>query len=310
MPESGPYGSRDLKPLTGQAVIALLLVSAAVASAAVGGYTFDNVSQPVSDGFQSRAGVGCADGDVAISGAVYSSGQYPDGNYITESYPGVPSSPSSVQGWTGSIDNYPGGNTSDTMNLQVICAKNAKGDYREIHIEDGLRVPDDSIKGRTIRCGQGQAVVGGGADTSLNAGIEYEFYMSMSMPVDGPDSDHAPNDAWRVEYNNDEDASGQTSRADLYVICDKQRGPSAYRYPTQTTKVPDGTEGAKSVECNKDERLVGGGAGALAPYSASMLMNSLRFDNSGSRDYEQAYFDNYATPDGKKREFSVTAICR
>ena len=299
-----------MKRLTGLAVIALLLVGAAVAYAAGGGYTFDDVSQPVSDGFQSRAGVGCADGDVAISGAVATSGTYNAGNYVTESYPGVPSSPASVQGWTGSIDNYPGGDPSNTMTVQVICAKNAEGDYREFHIEDGLKVPDDSLKGRTLSCGNGQAVVGGGADTSLNAGIEYEFYMSMSMPVDGRDSDHAPNDAWRVEYNNDEDASEKTSKADLYVICDRQRGPSAYRYPTQTTKVADGTEAAKSVECTGNERLVGGGTGALAPYSASMLMNSFRFDNSGNRDYTQAYFDNYATPDGKKREFSVTTICR
>jgi hypothetical protein len=299
-----------LKRPAGLAATALALGAAAIANAAGGGYTFDVVSQPVSDGFQSRAAVGCAEGDVAISGAVYTSGVYADGNYISESYPGVPASPDSAQGWTGSIDNYPGGSTSNTMYVQVICAKNAKGDYREIHVEDGLKVRDDSLKGRTLSCGRGQAVVGGGADTSLNAAIEFEFYMSMSMPVDGPDSDHAPNDAWRVEYNNDEDSSGKTSKADLYAICDKRRGPSAYRYPTQTTKVADGTQGAKSVGCKGNERLVGGGTGALAPYSASMLMNSLRFDNSGDSDYAQAYFDNYTTPDGKKREFSITSICR
>lgn len=130
----------------------------------------------------------------------------------------------------------------------------------------------------------------------------------MSAPVDGPDAGHVPDDGWRVEINNDEDPDQLTTKSDLYAICEKRRAP--YRYVFAAEGVPDGTQRTVKARCPKHQTAIGGGIEVIAPYKASMLVNSTFRDEAGQRTAWVGTVDNYATPDGKKRKFRVTAICR
>lgn len=298
-------GRRGVSLVVAVAAITGALVPTAFAAP----YTFESSTDSVTDNSQSRHALSCPAGGVAINGGVISSGHYADGTYVSESTPGTTGG-GPAQGWTGQIDNYVGGLAQNFFTVTVTCAKNAKGDYARLVKENGVKVPDDSLGGATLKCKPGQAVVGGGNDTSFNAALKDETYLSMSAPVDGKDPDKVPDDGWRVEINNDEDGDQLVTKSNLYAICDKKHGASAYRYRTQAGDIPEGAQGSIDTVCRKGETLIGGGVEARAPYEASMLINSTSRTVVADRPRWSGYVDNYATPDGKARKLVVTAICK
>lgn len=136
--------------------------SLATATAASAGYDFPFSNFNTADNSQLRHSFACnVGGEVAISGGVLSGGTYADGTYVSESTPGTTGG-GPKQGWTGQVDNYPGGAVGNTAYVMLTCAKHAKGDYERRRENDGVKVPDNHLGGATLMCGPGETVVGGG----------------------------------------------------------------------------------------------------------------------------------------------------
>jgi hypothetical protein len=75
-----------------------------------------------------------------------------------------------------------------------------------------VSVGNNAQAGANAECPAGQSATGGGV--SFDGGVGAD--VNESYPVDGPDSDTLPDDAWQVHANN---TTGSPKNVRAYVIC-------------------------------------------------------------------------------------------
>ena len=83
----------------------------------------------------------------------------------------------------------------------------------QIRTDANAEIEAGTAEAAVARCGPSLHVIGGGGRLT---GPTSEAHLAASMPVDGPDADHVPDDGWRaVGYV----ASGGLKRLVAYAIC-------------------------------------------------------------------------------------------
>ena len=134
-------------------------------------------------------------------------------------------------------------------------------------------------------------------------GYADESYVSSTGPVDLGDQDKIPDDGWRAEVNNDEDASGDTLQIRAHAFCDTKHNNVSYR--SKTTKLSDGELDGAIVKCGQDGLLIGGGVLSHSDYSHGLYVSDTFKDGSAW----ESRVANWPTPDGAQRKTTTTAIC-
>jgi hypothetical protein len=76
-----------------------------------------------------------------------------------------------------------------------------------VYVTKTVNQPVNSQSGGSVNCPAGLSVTGGGANVGGLLGHD----LNASFPVDGPDADTLPNDAWRVTVNNETASASNTS---------------------------------------------------------------------------------------------------
>jgi hypothetical protein len=273
--------------------LALLFVVPGNAGAAI---KTSKVIFAIADGTQNGVHVGCGDGQSLGTGygsfATESDFLYLNSLYIDDT------EPDEVNIYA---DNFTGGAPSVQAIGELICDTNAgPGDYR-VRQTDLKEVPDGSEGATTARCRGGESVVGGAAYNQ--GGYSDESYVSSTGPVDLGDGDQIPDDGWRAEINNDEDASGDTLQIRAHAFCDTKH--KNVRYRSKTTKLSDGELDGAIVKCGPDGLLIGGGVLSHSDYSHGLYVSDTYKDGSAW----ESRVANWPTPDGKQRKTTTTAIC-
>ena len=275
------------------ALTLLLLAAPGSAGAAI---ATSEVAFAVPDGTQGGTVVGCSGGQALGTGygsfANESDYLYLNSLYIADA------APDELNVYA---DNYTGGAPEVSAIGQLICDNSAgPGTYRlrQSGLED---VPDDSEGAATARCEGGESVVGGAAYNQ--GGYADESYVSSTGPVDLGDPDKIPDDGWRAEVNNDEDASGDTLQIRAHAFCDTKHNNVSYR--SKTTKLGDGELDGAIVRCSDDAKLIGGGVLSRSNYAHGLYVSDTFKDGSAW----ESRVANWPTPDGKQRKTTTTAIC-
>lgn len=273
--------------------LALLFAAPGNAGAAI---TTSKVIFAIADGTQNGVLVGCGGGQALGTGygsfATDSDFLYLNSLYIDDT------APDEVNIYA---DNFSGGAPSVQAIGELICDSNAgPGTYRlrQTGLEE---VPDGSEGATTARCEGGESVVGGAA---YNQGAYAdESYVSSTGPVDLGDPDKIPDDGWRAEVNNDEDASGDTLQIRAHAFCDTKHNNVSYR--SKTTKLGDGELDGAIVKCGDGAKLIGGGVLSRSSYSHGLYVS----DTFKDGDAWESRVANWPTPDAKQRKTTTTAIC-
>ncbi len=285
--------------LAAMAALGVAFVTLGQGAPAQGAIYFNTQGFAVADGTQGTGTATCDDNsDEVIGAGIYSNPGLQDFIYLN----GLTPYTSNPDGARVYADNYAGGEPNETPLAVVACDSAARpADYR--HVDELLEVPDATERGTTAKCRSGESVVGGGSSNS--GGFSDEAIVSSTGPVDLGDPDKVPDDGWRGEVNNDEDGGAATLGATTYAICDSKHGDVRYR--SLSRNVHDGQIVSKDVHCKGRERVIGGGVVSHSAYRHGLYVTD-SFNIAGD-DGWVAHVDNWPTPDGKTRRFTVTAIC-
>lgn len=287
------------------AVSAVAFACAGAPSAASASYSYPQQLFSVSEGTQAGADAYCQPDEVAIGGGVSAHGDYSDSLFVSSTRP----RPDNDIAWNAYIDNFTGGVASNTVVVYAVCDGGAVvADYsRRMHLA-AITLPDGKQRSAKQKCGAHETVVGGGGFSSGTYSKLTEF--SASAPYDGNDPDKLPDDGWKVTANNEPDAGGEPVTIDVWAICDKRHGPSAYHFVQKSGEVKDGEQGYKGAYCPVRQPLVGGGVAIKGSLASGVFIQSTFPNAIGTQRLWAGLAINYATPDAKKHKINVTAICK
>ena len=283
------------------AAVALAVAAfAAPASAVVPGYPVVSENFSVPEGTQVGADVHCPGGeDQAISGGTNNGVPITEQLWLMSSRP-RDSVNFDIGSWTVQVANVTDGiPTEPPAEVWAVCDEGGQGDYA-IREKSGVQVADGVQKTRLVKCQDDEAVVGGGGHLSNTQGA----FLSSSAPLDTGDRDSRP-DGWYVAAEVPADTSAILYP---YVVCDQQRGPQKYRYPTDSDQAQDGEQGDVIPVCNfpLGEARVGGGVVSRAKFKHRLRI-SVTYPEGDSG--WAAFVDNVDTPDNDARKITGTAIC-
>lgn len=238
--------------------VAVVLAGGAAAAAAVSGLHY-NQSPGTAAGRRTtfahgrcKAGTKVVGGGATVAGGAHHAGAIV-GIYPEDSSKDANKIPDNV--WTSRVDTF--GNASEPMTAFAICAAPAFATgitYAETHVPSiGYGEPE-----QTANCPPGTHVLGGGGFLSVSA-AKAETEIIASRPVDGPDADKRPNDAWKYlagVYG----PGNLTYSTNAYAICAKPSNIHAtITYRLKTGSVNEGAQGTISSPCFAGESVVGGG---------------------------------------------------
>jgi len=140
---------------------------------------------------------------------------------------------------------------------------------------------------------------GGGFE--LSSGMGFSTYeAAASMPADGPDGDHRPDDAWLVRGRAVDPATSSS-----YAICAK----GDYRYRSKTAPVPSGSGKAAKVGCGGTGWHVTGGGGAVSDSKKANLSAVFPFDNGDHGDRPDDGWTARAQVRGPGVKLTAAAVC-
>jgi hypothetical protein len=275
--------------------LSLTVASLAGAAPALGSIYAPRISFPVNEGAQDDGIIGCADANQLIGAGFESNSTGVDNVYLNTLQPMAPN----VQAYA---DNYFGGSGNLNPEVQAVCdSEGEAGDYPLVTLGPHP-VLDGSEVGFVAKCPSGDPVIGGGVLTA--AGFTAEAYVSSLGPVDRRDRDRLPDDGWLAEVHNRQDAGGASVQVTAYAICDAKHERLRYRSFTKSPR--DGALNGPAATCRGGQTLVGGGLVSSAQYRHAVFLTDSSLTLEGTW---LGQVQNHITPDGKRREVTVTAIC-
>lgn len=221
----------------------------------------------------------CPDGERVLSGGMSNSAGFED-MWILSSRPAQSSGSSGYHKW---VVDYQTFNNATSIDIKgyAIC-----DGQKPAVVEKSFVAGPSGLTSKKAKCPADRHVVGGGGSIFLNNG-----YLLGSRPFDGKDSDSAPDDGWKVTYDN---LQAEELDADAFALCAKAK--PAYREFTSDS-IAAGQQGSARASCpasGKKKFLVGGGHSTPAQTITSRINASNPFldfnDQAPSRSWI-AYMD-------------------
>jgi hypothetical protein len=190
-------------------------------------------------------------------------------------------------GFKATVDNT--GGTTLHMKTWAICAKRKVAKHLVYRSEDGASGSNDAI----APCPEGSRVVSGGGHIPGPFG---EPALHASAPLDRPDTDLLPDDAW--DYFVDVPGSSVPT---AYVVCAKGKYAGGLHYVTADANIGP-SFGSLKAHCDDGEHILGGGSGG------SDLPILVFPSDEGPKHAANAWISHAAVPNSAT-PFEVTAIC-
>jgi hypothetical protein len=143
----------------------------------------------------------------------------------------------------------------------------------------------------------GQFLVGGGG--GAENGLKF---IHSSGPVDGPDGDSEPNDAWGLSVR----AGSHGTDANAVAVC----ADTAPEVVQKVTDIPVNKTGRTTARCPSDMHVSGGGVAIDGDPPESFVNSSYPADGSDSnKTPDDGWTGRAVGPAGGTVEMQVTALC-
>ena len=205
-----------------------------------------------------------------------------------------------VDGWAG----WTNAQAPVSVTVHVACTK-----ADVIYAFGDRQIQPSSVGTIKARCprGTGTEVAGGGFNSSITGFGTVEAL--ASMPFDGRDADHRPNDGWRVKLKNLTVSQAFTGGAT--ATCVGGNLAKALRYfRTEITLISDGVQYGAYASCRGEQEIVGGGFEVGPIPEAVNVHSSYMVDGGMSGIDEDLWWNQFDSFSNETQYASSYAVCR
>jgi hypothetical protein len=179
----------------------------------------------------------------------------------------------------------------------------AKGLLGEVYVSKSMRVPNHERRTLTVACPKGRPVLSGGTYVT---GSDISLEVASNGPVDGPDRNRKPDDAWLGSISND---SGESQKMIVTAQCGRRSDRAHLEYVRFSRDLFPGGESKTGQTCSPGFSLVGGGLVASGNTRNAPLLGSWPFDTDLDGTRDDAWLHWIRNGSSKKIRLSYTSIC-
>ena len=293
----------------------LVSAGAGAETSSAGGYSYSEKTIGAPDGRTSGARLACPGSRPVVGGGVDSNGGFENAMSIhsTRPFDGADSGRAEDDGWLGSVDRSDFRSESKAVTIYAICDSRRRSSAYS-YTKRTATAAEGKQTTASVACPRGQPAISGGVASI--GGHDERIWVHSSRPYDGPDADRNEDDGWRATVDNVGSTAEFGNRFTTYVICDRRRTRSAYRYTKKSVIAPEERQLRTDLPCATGSPAVGGGVHSSGGYDEKMFVNTSRpFDGTDADTAEddgwRVAVDNGegVVPESRGNRLTVYAIC-
>jgi hypothetical protein len=169
--------------------------------------------------------------------------------------------------------------------------------------DPGPVAPASSGTAANVACPAGKHVVGGATTVGGTSGFTVQFWLNGTVPFDGADADHDPDDGWKGRGFN---RFGSNKRLVVFGIC----SGGTVRYAGNHRTVSAGTGGLARAACPAGTHVAGGGGTLSGPAGQAYLSWSVPYDSGDpGTNPDDGWEVRAYNQGGAPKTLSVNATC-